>query len=179
MIDIRPLTSFDAGRFDAIASGYTSPARYIVHRHETSGSITFHIELEKLPQPFVKHWEYDSEHDHYAALIAEQGLSLGAYDGDRLVGVAIAERHNWNRSLSLWEFHIDPQYRGQGNGARLMEAVVAKAAEARLRIIVAETQNTNVPAINFYRRMGFTLDGLDVSYYDDVDEVAFFMKRVV
>lgn len=179
MIDIRPLTSFDPARFAELASGYTSPARYVVHREEAGGSITFRIELETLPEPFTKHWTYEEEHDRYAALIPGQGLSLGAYDGDRLVGVAICERQDWNRSLWLWEFHLDPQVRGQGIGRRLMEGVIAMAAAAGLRVIVAETQNTNVPAIRFYRRMGFTLDGIDLSYYDDSDEVAFFMKRFV
>lgn len=44
-----------------------------------------------------------------------------------------------------------------------------------------ETQNTNVNAIRFYRRSGFEIEGIDLSYYtnDDVEggEVAIFMKR--
>jgi ribosomal protein S18 acetylase RimI-like enzyme len=47
--------------------------------------------------------------------------------------------------------------------------------------MVCETQNTNVPAITFYRRVGYEIDGVDLSYYTNRDmtdfEVAIFMKR--
>ena len=43
------------------------------------------------------------------------------------------------------------------------------------------TQTTNVPAIDFYRKVGFEVDGIDLSYYGNNDveagEVALFMKR--
>jgi ribosomal protein S18 acetylase RimI-like enzyme len=62
-----------------------------------------------------------------------------------------------------------------------MEALVGAARTADVRIIVCETQSANVPAIRFYRRMGFELDGVDMSYYSNTDvergEVAVFMKR--
>ena len=62
-----------------------------------------------------------------------------------------------------------------------MEALAEKGRAIGLRTIVCETQNTNVPAIEFYRKVGFTVEGIDLSYYtnDDVlnGEVAVFMKR--
>ena len=46
---------------------------------------------------------------------------------------------------------------------------------------MCETQTTNVPAIDFYRSVGFEVGGIDLSYYsnDDVQagEVALFLKR--
>jgi len=178
MIDIRPLTAFDAARFGEIAGGYTSYQHYVVRREESDHGTTFTIELEELDQPYTRQWDYDEElHSRYRQVIAEQGLSLGAYDGDLLIGVAIAERRDWNRSLWVWEFHIHPDYRGQGIGRRLMDALADRARRAGLCVIVCETQNTNVPAIRFYRRVGFELDGIDLSYYPpEIDEIAFFMK---
>ena len=48
-------------------------------------------------------------------------------------------------------------------------------------LIVCETQNYNVPAIEFYRKVGFEIEGIDLSYYSNRDmtegEVAIFMKR--
>jgi ribosomal protein S18 acetylase RimI-like enzyme len=62
-----------------------------------------------------------------------------------------------------------------------MTEVAARARAAGLRAVVAETQNTNVRAIRFYRRVGFTLEGIDISYYTNEDmqpdrTVALFMK---
>ncbi len=72
-------------------------------------------------------------------------------------------------------------FRGQGIGKNLMEQAVSLARSAGLRIVVCETQNTNVPAILAYRALGFRVEGVDISYYTNQDypdgEVALFMKR--
>jgi ribosomal protein S18 acetylase RimI-like enzyme len=58
--------------------------------------------------------------------------------------------------------------------------LAARACAAGLRAVVCETQTTNVPAIAFYRQLGFEIDGVDLSYYSNDDasggEVAIFMK---
>jgi ribosomal protein S18 acetylase RimI-like enzyme len=62
-----------------------------------------------------------------------------------------------------------------------MEVLTAHAAKHHLRCLVCETQTTNVPSIQFYRSMGFHLEGLDLSYYTNEDqergEMAVFMKK--
>ena len=62
-----------------------------------------------------------------------------------------------------------------------MRLLVETAVSLKLRALVCETQSLNVPAIRFYRKMGFTLDGIDLSYYTNEDyhptqNVAIFMK---
>jgi ribosomal protein S18 acetylase RimI-like enzyme len=98
-----------------------------------------------------------------------------------MVGIAIAEKVDWNRSLWVWEFGVAETHRRRGIGRRLMEALADEAKEAGLRIMVCETQNTNVPAIAFYRKVGFEIEGIDLSYYSNSDmtegEVAIFVKR--
>ena len=62
-----------------------------------------------------------------------------------------------------------------------MDNLAAHAQSQHLRVMVAETQTTNMPAIRFYRKAGFTFDAIDLSYYTNRDiaegEVAIFMKR--
>jgi len=166
--------------------GYVSEERYRVTRTETPERVVISLDLESLPRPYVKHWDKPPEWtlNHYRGLLAE-GLSIGAYEGDRLVGLLIAERRNWNKTLWIWEFHVRKERRGQGIGRRLMEEAAARAGRAGLRVMVAETQNTNVPAIRAYRALGFEVGSVDLSYYTNHDtdldrpgaEVAVFMKR--
>ena len=114
--------------------------------------------------------------------MVNHGLSLGAYDADRLVGIAISEEIEWNRSLWIREFGIAESYRRKGVGRQLMEQVAEIAKTEGLRILVCETQNTNVPAIDFYRSVGFEVDGVDLSYYTNRDvegEVAVFIEAQV
>jgi ribosomal protein S18 acetylase RimI-like enzyme len=62
-----------------------------------------------------------------------------------------------------------------------MEALILRSRQAMLRAIFCETQTTNVRAISFYRKMGFTLDGLNITFYSNDDypdnEIALFMVR--
>ncbi len=179
---IRQLDDVSADQLARIITGYTSEAAYTVRKSETPERTLFTLELIALETPRTKHYHaIDNETvTRYKGVLA-QGLSFGAYQGDALVGLAIAERHDWNNSLWVWEFHVAESHRGQGTGTRLMEALVDAAKQAGVRVVICETQSANVPAIRFYRRMGFELDGVDLSYYTNHDvesgEVAVFMKR--
>lgn len=112
---------------------------------------------------------------------AGQEYSLGAYDGDRLVGLVVCETHRWNQAVWIWELKVATTHRRRGIGQRLVEAVAERTAADGLRAVGLETQSTNVPAIDFYRAVGFELDGIDLSFYTNTDatdgEVAFFMRR--
>ncbi|MDX2138471.1 MAG: GNAT family N-acetyltransferase [Chloroflexota bacterium] len=116
--------------------------------------------------------------DYYADITAA-GLSLMAFDDGVPVAIALSTVQAWNGSFWLQEFHVVPDYHGRGVGRLLMDAVKERARSSGCRTIVCETQNTNVPAIRFYRRMGFRIEAVDISLYgnDDLDhEVALFMK---
>lgn len=181
MITIQTLTAFRDEEFNRALGGYTSSLKYQVCKRETAERVDISLELTALDQPYIKTWETTPEElKRYRQYLGE-GLSLGAFEDDRVVGLAIAEAHRWNKTLWVWEFGIDPDYRRQGVGRLLMETLAGKARAAGLRALVCETQNTNVPAIRFYRAVDFQVDGIDLSYYtnDDIEkfEVAIFMKR--
>ena len=182
MITLRPPLPFDAGRFAALASGYTTTAVYRVSHEDGPEGAAIRLTLTPLAEPRVYRFPYVAEElAHYAAL-AEGAFALGAYDGETWVGVAVAERRDWNRSLWLHEFHVAAGHRGQGIGRRLMAALAERAAAAGLRAITLETQNSNVPAIRFYRAVGYTIEGIDVGHYTNDDlgpegTVAVFMRR--
>lgn len=150
---------------------------------ESPQKTTISLELTNLDQPYVKRWETDDEEIARGQRVVSHGLSLGAYDGQEMVGIALAEPHHWNRSLWIWEFHIAATHHRIGIGRRLMEELIQKTRSAGLRVLVCETQNTNVPAIYFYRAMGFEIEGIDLSYYTNEDvvegEIAIFMKRKI
>ena len=181
-IVLRPLTAFPAEAFPRLAGGYTSGARWAVRRETTPERVTFTAALEPLATPYVKHWSYtEDDLRHYADMVEAEGLSWGAYAEEALVGIALSEAHAWHGALWIWELHVGAAFRGQGIGRALVERLAAAGRARGLRVLVCEAQNTNAPAIAFYRRVGFTLDEIDLSYYSNEDvtqgEVAFFMKR--
>lgn len=181
MIVIRPLDSFDPARFQAIASGYTTSALYRVTRSDSEAEISFTLTLQALPEPREFRFPFvEEELERYGALVPSE-YCFGAFEDATLAGIALAEPQEWNRTLWVWDFHVAASHRGQGIGRRLMAALAERAAVAGLRAIICETQNTNVPAIRFYRAVGFTMEGVDISYYTNEDmhpggTVAVFMK---
>ncbi len=180
-MDIRRWDGYDPDLLRMMAPGYESSERYTVKRVETSDSISFKLTLERLPSPYVAIWGYSGEeYDRYHSVV-RLGHSLIATEGSAKVGLAIAEPLEWHRTLSVCEIHVAEEARGRGIGRLLVQKLVDIAHEQGLRAIVCETQNTNVPAIQFYRAVGFELDGIDLSYYTNTDaddfEVALFMKK--
>ncbi len=180
-IDVRTLERMTASDFSRIVTGYTTTQIYAVEKVETPERTTISLDLRELDTPFVKTYQHATTQIAYYRSLLGEGLSVGAYDGKRLIGLGIADRQDWNGTLVLWEFHVALSYRGQGIGRRMMDGLVATATRGYLRAISAETQNTNVPAIRYYRKVGFTMESIDLSYYGNDDlargEVAVFMKR--
>ena len=182
MTDIRRLEPGHLAAAVALITGYVSHARYAASKQESEAGARIELRREPLPAPYIKQYEpLDAESLQACERALAEGLSLGQFDGPRLVGVALAEARWWNKTLWVWEFHIAEDRRGHGLGRRLMEALAENARAAGLRAIVCETQSTNAPAIDFYRQLGFEIDGVDLSYYTNDDaasgEVAIFMKR--
>lgn len=186
MTDIRPLTQLADDDLRSLIVGYTSQHRYQVDRTpaDAQSPALLSLTLTRVPlqQPYVKRYAPLEEEDlaHYHGLPAG-GFCFGAYADGNCVALALAEPQDWNRSLHVLELHVAPHCHRQGIGARLLEAVEDAGRAAGLRTLVCETQNTNVPAIDFYRRQGFTVDGIDLSLYSNDDfpdgEVALFMKK--
>lgn len=180
-IQIAKLSQISREDLRRLVSGYTSSEKYIVSKLEDEQHTQITLELAPLEPPFVKRFGRDDELERQYDDLLPQGLSLGAYDGSYLAGIAIAEKREWNKTLWLWELHVEPDYQRQGIGSRLVHGLVRLAENNECRLIACETQNTNVPAIRFYRKMGFEIEGVDLSYYTNQDmsdyEVAITMKR--
>lgn len=179
-ITIRPLTHFDTAELNRLTGPYTCNDTYRVVYTENEAGACFSLELVPLEHPHTG--RYDHIDDEWVqTYYANADFAFGAYDGDQLVGMLIAEKRAWNDSLWVWDFHVDAERRGQGIGRLLMDHAADKAKEAGLRIIICETQNQNSNAIKAYRKLGFRLEGIDISYYTNHDYpdrgIAVFMKR--
>ncbi len=182
MAVIRPLSSIDASLLERLITGYTSTEVYRVTRAETPDTVHFELRLTPLEYPFVKRYPpLDATELQRYRDLAAAGNAFGAFDGETCVGIAICEPQRWNSSLTVWEFHIAPDFQRQGAGRALMSAVEAHARDEGMRCLVCETQSSNVPAIRFYRALGFIIDAVDLSLYSNGDiergEVAVFMKK--
>lgn len=182
MIEIRELTQLDPADLHRLIVGYVSDARYAVKRTQTETGWVFALELVPRSPPYCKRYDHldaatIADYQRMAAL----GFSFGAYAAGQCVGLALAEVSPWNRCYRVHELHAAPAQQRRGIGRRLVDALVAKGRAAGLRTLLCETQNTNVPAIRFYRKMGFALEGFDLSHYRNDDfpdgEIVVYLKK--
>lgn len=83
------------------------------------------------------------------------GLFLVALDGGRLIGTGAIRRLD-DETAELRRMWLLEPYQGQGIGYRLWLALRAFAVSAAYRRIRLTTDEENVRALRFYRRLGFT-----------------------
>lgn len=102
---------------------------------------------------------------------------------DEVVGFAAVRLEVWNRRATIWHLYVSPQQRGSGLGRQLLEACEGYARTQRSRCLWLETSSVNYPALQFYRRMGFSLCGLDQTLYDPAgeagQETALYLSRPI
>jgi ribosomal protein S18 acetylase RimI-like enzyme len=181
-IEIRPLTTLCVEDLARLISGYTSNAKYIVSKMEAADQFEVKLDLVQLQPPYVKRYDpLDADAVEQYLQISRNEFSFGAFDDGQCMGIALAEPHHWNSSLRILELHVAASHKGKDIGRGLLNAITHRALDANLRILVCETQNTNVPAIDFYRKLGFSIEAIDLSLYSNEDfpdgEIAVIMKK--
>ncbi|HZZ37322.1 MAG TPA: GNAT family N-acetyltransferase [Caulobacteraceae bacterium] len=105
-----------------------------------------------------------------------------AVDGQAIVGFVATARSSWSGRLTLWHLYVEPARRGRGVGRALVARVMDEAVASGAEHVWLETSNLNVPAVAFYRRLGFALCGADTTLYAGTPaegETALFFARKV
>lgn len=84
----------------------------------------------------------------------------------RLVGFAATRRDGYLLFLA-----VDPEYRGEGFGKRLVDLVADEH-----RTVTCHARTTNEAALEFYDRLGFEIVRRIENYYEDGGD-SFYLKR--
>jgi GNAT superfamily N-acetyltransferase len=100
--------------------------------------------------------------------VSNWGLVGARRDGTRVGGAVIATRTPGLHMLDgrddlavLWDIRVSPRERGGGIGSALFRAAGDWARARGCWWLKIETQNVNVPACQFYHKMGCTLGAID------------------
>lgn len=101
----------------------------------------------------------DSRRAFARQLRLNDGLFLGAHDGDRLVGTVLGThdtRKGWINRLA-----VEPAYRRRGVGTRLLHACERALQRKGMRIVSALVVGDNKPSKDLFLRNGYeVLDGV-------------------
>ncbi|MFJ2594100.1 GNAT family N-acetyltransferase [Streptomyces erythrochromogenes] len=79
------------------------------------------------------------------------------------VGFAAVSCSPWNRRLTIEDNEVAADHRGRGIGRALTGHALDFARERGAGHVWLDVTNVNAPAVHAYRRMGFSLCGLDAA----------------
>lgn len=159
---IRPLFSGEAGDLSGLDTAFTTGRFYHVHGWADERGLGFELLPVELEAPLTKRYDgvvADAER------CLKRGLVVALDDGGHLGAVIACSDLHWNKTVSVEALYVEPQYRRQGVGRALVEAVLPYARGVGARVLLAETQNVNYPAVQYYLATGWRLCGVNDRYY--------------
>jgi ribosomal protein S18 acetylase RimI-like enzyme len=147
-------TQRDLNEISRLDRTYSTARIYRIRRSE----LGFSLDEESVCPPVRKTYPRPSPELSDRLLVATAG--------QQLVGYAELKFNSWNDRAEIDSLDVSSPFRGQGIGRALIHALDQRARrEPAARCLWLETQNINYPAIQFYRRLGFQLCGLDETLY--------------
>lgn len=105
---------------------------------------------------------------------------LGAYDGDRCVGLAILQP-GFFKYMYLYDIKVIREYRGQHIGQLLIQRSKEIATQNGYYGLYTQGQDNNPGACLFYLNSGFYIGGLDTNVYrhtkqEDKADILFYCE---
>jgi len=158
--------------------GYKTNKIYKVDNCRNKGNYNLSITESDLENEIIKEWPLDEKTLNYYSEIISQGLSYGAYKSNELIGYILMSEMSWNKSLCIDYIMVSDSLKGTGTGRELINKAI-ETAKGKYRVLSLEVQNENYGAIQFYMKMGFSIEGIEFSKYPEKENeksVAFIMK---
>ncbi|SFN98880.1 GNAT family N-acetyltransferase [Proteiniclasticum ruminis] len=148
---------------------YISTEYYDVKILQSSVGFEISLTKEPLKAPFISRSDEKGYPDKLYEEYREDPYAWGYLDGERLVAALETASENWSNRLRISELFVEETYRRKGLGHHLMAIAKEQTRREKRRALILETQSSNVPAITFYLKEGFTLIGFDSCAYSNED----------
>jgi [ribosomal protein S18]-alanine N-acetyltransferase len=109
----------------------------------------------------------------FTLLVFPGTIHLKAEDGERMIGFISAEENWFDRSSSITNVGVDPEYRRQGVATALMKKIESLFKRKIIRLSV---RVSNHDAIHLYQTLGYKIIKTRQRYYSDGED-AFEMEK--
>lgn len=143
---------------------YETGEHYAVRINRTDGGFAIELKREKLPEKITKRFA-ENLFQHY--LVNPRVFAV--MENGKPAAFMEVDPEFWVKRLRITDLLVLPEYRRRGYGSALVGKAKEIAGREGFRAVFLDTHSCNVGAIDFYLKQGFTLGGLDTTYYSNFD----------
>jgi [ribosomal protein S18]-alanine N-acetyltransferase len=86
---------------------------------------------------------------------------------------------SFDQSFEIYNVAISSEYKKQGHGTALVERLCEYCRISRVGNVYLEVRESNVSAVEFYKKNGFTICGKRKNFYSSPVEDAILMKKTI
>ena len=133
---------------------------YRVYASSRAGEMAMVTDWSEEQKETFLRFQFNAQHTHY-----QQHYPQASYDiismGSERIGRFYVER--MPKEIRVMDIALLPEYRNQGIGRELMQAVLNEAGRISPKLVSLHVEPEN-PAKRLYERLGFTVAG-EVSFY--------------
>lgn len=108
----------------------------------------------------------------------EAFVTLVAIEGAEVIAYATIMEEDGGSGMRIVSIAVLPQRRDQGIARSIMQRIEGIAIEKGAKGLSLEVGLTNVPAINLYLRLGFSIKGKIADYYGEGKD-ALYMEKML
>lgn len=153
----------------ALPVSYTSGHYYDISVQKTADGFEIPIKKMEFETPFTHVPEDGDFPDKLYEDWWEKACAYGIVDNGELLAAIEICPEEWSNRLLVTELFVGKELRGQGYGKKLIDLAKEITVKNKYRVLMLETQSSNVNAVDFYLHEGFTLIGFDSCCYTNHD----------
>ena len=162
MIEIRPITRENREDLNLKNEPFQMSGRLIPSLKD--GVWDYRVELFEEAESLC----FPDEHYDFEQY-SEGGFLLGAYEGDKCLGIGIFRDTCW-KYCYLYDLKVCADARRKGVGKALVEAGMVEAGARGYHGIYLHAQDDNLNACLFYLNCGFEIGGFDNHIYNGTSQ---------
>ena len=152
-----------------IPLSYTSDHYYDICIEKTPDGFSIPIRKRQFDSTFIHRSEDGDPADRLFADWWEKARAFGIVEDGKLLAAIEVCPEEWSNRLMITELFVCKELRGHGYGGKLIALAKAIAVQEHYRVLMLETQSSNVNAVDFYLHEGFSLIGFDSCCYTNND----------
>jgi 3-oxoadipate enol-lactonase len=163
VLAVRPATPDDVDAIASIDSSFSTRRRMRLERRGLAPALTFDFTMHEGDEETAR--DNAQPVDYWREHLRDGDTVLAATLDGAVVGAAVLQEWDFNRSLWVADIRVQPAARRRGAGRALIDAAASRARDRGLVSLRLETQSDNVDAVQFYLKYGFRFSGFDDRLY--------------